>query len=378
MKNVHTSTPTVLITGGHITPALATIEALRSRYPDWRIIFVGRKTSIEGSRVHSEEYTMVNALSIPFISLVAGRIKRDGSLWTLWSLVKIPIGFIQAFVILLMHKPTMVLSFGGYIAVPIVVAAWCLRIPIVTHEQTTHVGLANRLISRLATRTCVSFPNTAGLLGKNVTVTGLPMRRKVFVASAKAPFRVPSDKPMIFVTGGSTGSVSVNKIVFLALDTLLASYTVVHQVGRISLEQATQVKNALPKDLQERYISVPYLDEQSYTWVLDHAALVVGRSGANTVMELAARGAIALFVPLPWASGNEQYTNAKYMETAGSAQVIQQRNLTRDVLISTINRMISNAKNMKLAAEKFTSSVPRDGADKLVDVVVEVLTPANT
>ena len=376
MKNALQKVPTILVTGGHITPALATIEAVRARYPDWKIIFVGRKTSIEGSRVFSEEYTLVNALGIPFISLVAGRIKRDGSLWTLWSLIKIPVGFIQAFFILVIHHPTMVLSFGGYIAVPIVVAAWCLRIPIVTHEQTTHVGLANRFISRLATRTCVSFPNTAGLIGKNVTVTGLPMRRKVFVASTKAPFRIPSDKPMIFITGGSTGSVSVNTIVFQALETLLASYIVVHQVGRISLEQATLVKNALPVALQERYISVPYLDEQSYTWVLDHAALVVGRSGANTVMELAARGAIALFVPLPWASGNEQYTNAKYMETAGSAHVIQQRNLTRDVLISTINRMMSNTKNMILAAEKFTSSVPRDGADKLVDVVVDVLSPA--
>ncbi len=286
--------PTILVTGGHITPALATIESIRARYPNWKITFVGRKTSIEGSRVHSEEYTLVNALGIPFVSLVAGRIKRDGSLWTLWSLVKIPIGFVQAFFILLTRRPTLVLSFGGYIAVPIVVAAWILQIPVVTHEQTTHVGLANRFIARLATRTCVSFPNTEGLFGKNVVVTGLPMRSKVFVASTKAPFRLPTDKPMIFITGGSTGSVSVNKIVFSALETLLASYTVVHQVGRISLEQATQIKNALPVALQERYISVPYLDEQSYTWVLDHAALVVGRSGANTVMELAARGAIAL------------------------------------------------------------------------------------
>ena len=370
--------PTILVTGGHITPALATIESIRARYPNWKIIFVGRKTAIEGSRVHSEEYTMVNALGIPFVSLVAGRIKRDGSLWTLWSLVKIPIGLVQAFFILLTRRPTLVLSFGGYIAVPVVVAAWMLRIPVVTHEQTTHVGLANRFIARLAIRTCVSFPNTEGLVGKSVVVTGLPMRRKVFATSSKAPFRLPTDKPMIFITGGSTGSVSVNKIVFSALETLLASYTVVHQVGRISLEQATQIKNALPVDLQERYISVPYLDEQSYTWVLDHAALVVGRSGANTVMELAARGAIALFVPLPWASGNEQYTNAKYMESAGSAEVIIQRNLTREVLVSTINRMIRNAKNLKTAAVKFTHSVPRDGADKLVDVVNDVISSAKS
>lgn len=371
-------TPTILVTGGHITPALATIEAIRIRYPNWKIMFVGRKTSIEGSRVYSEEYTLVNALGIPFVSLVAGRIKRDGSLWTLWSLIKIPIGFVQAFFILLTKRPTLVLSFGGYIAMPVVVAAWLLRVPVVTHEQTTHVGLANRLIARLATRTCVSFPNTQGLVGQQVTLTGLPMRRKVFVSSAKAPFRLPSDKPMIFITGGSTGSVSVNNIVFAALDTLLASYTIVHQVGRISLERATKIKNALPIALQDRYVFVPYLDEQSYTWVLDHATLVVGRSGANTVMELAARGAIALFVPLPWASGNEQYTNATYMENAGSAVVIQQKNLTRDELVRTIHRMIADAKNLKTAAAKFTHSVPRDGADKLVDVVFDVVSSANT
>ena len=375
MKKVNTA-PTILITGGHITPALATLETIRARHPNWKLIFVGRKTSIEGSRVHSEEYTMINAFGIPFISLVAGRIKRDGSLWTLWSFIKIPIGFIQAFFIMFTRRPTLVLSFGGYIAMPVVVAAWCLRVPIVTHEQTTHVGLANRLISRMATRTCVSFPNTQGLLGKNVTVTGLPMRRKVFVASAKAPFSIPTNVPMIFVTGGSTGSVSVNKIVFSALDTLLSSYVVVHQVGRISLDTATRVKNALPVALQGRYISVPYLDELSYAWVLDHATLVVGRSGANTVMELAARGAIALFVPLPWASGNEQYTNAKYMEAAGSAVVIQQRDFTRQTFIDTVHRMIGDAKMLESAAARLTRSVPRDGAEKLVDVVADVLATA--
>ena len=377
MKHVYETTPTILVTGGHITPAVATIEAISERYPHWKILFVGRKTSIEGSRMHSEEYTIVNALGIPFTPLVAGRIKRDGSLWTIWSLIKIPIGFLQAFFILIFRRPTLVLSFGGYIAVPVVTAAWCLRIPIVTHEQTTHVGLANRFISRLATRTCVSFPNTAGLRGMQVTVTGLPMRKKVFTPSTKAPFRIPSDTPMIFVTGGSTGSVSVNTIVFSALETLLHSYTVVHQVGRLSLEKATQIKNMLPVALQERYIAVPYVDEQSYTWILDHAALVVGRSGANTVMELAARGAIALFVPLPWASGNEQYTNAKYMESAGSAQVVQQRDLTPDELVKRINRMIADRKKLKQAAANFVSSVPRDGASKLVDVVAEVLSPAS-
>lgn len=363
---------TILVTGGHITPAIATIEEIRERF-DWKIVFVGRLRSIEGSRVASEEYELIHGKGIKFIPLTTGRIKRDRSVMTLWSLVKIPAGFVQALLIVWREKPTVILSFGGYIAVPIVFAAWCMRIPIVTHEQTTYPGLANRIIARLATHTCISFSDKTGMLGANTEVTGLPLRKRIFTSPSISPFSIKENLPLLFVTGGSTGSTSINAVIYAALPALLSSYTIIHQVGRLSNDEAQRVRTMLPKEFLSRYIPAPFLDDVSYSWVIHHADLVIGRSGANTVMELMALGKIALFIPLPWASGNEQYINASYMQSKGSAFVVEQKNFTPTRCIEIVDTMMKKKLSYRAAAARYQSSVSRSGAQKVVDVVARVV-----
>ncbi len=360
----------IMITGGHVTPAIATIQEIRSLHPDWDIVFVGRRTAFEGEQTLSEEYRLISAMHIPFFPITAGRLKREGGIAAAVALCKVPVGFIQALVHLIRHRPDIIVSFGGYVALPVVVAGWLLRVGVVTHEQTRKPGIANQMISALAKRTCVSFPDTKGLSG-HVVYTGLPMRGSVFHPPKEPSFPLPEGKrPILLIVGGSTGAASVNAVVYDALPALLKTYTVIHQVGRISLARATDVKHALIRDA-DQYVVLPYISESDYSWALRHATMVLGRSGANTVFEIAATGKVALFIPLPWAANNEQYYNALYLQQAGSASILNQNKLSPDALCTHIQEIMDSLEKREQAAKTFAISVPHDGAARLVRVIGE-------
>jgi UDP-N-acetylglucosamine--N-acetylmuramyl-(pentapeptide) pyrophosphoryl-undecaprenol N-acetylglucosamine transferase len=364
--------PTILVTGGHLTPAVATIDALQSTHPDWKIVFVGRTTSIEGSGVASEEKRIIEAKGISFVPINAGRMKRDGGWLGLVALLKVPIGFSQALGILARTKPQVVVSFGGYVALPIVYAAWILRIPVVTHEQTTSPGLANRAIARLATKICVSFAQTQGALPGSI-VTGLPLRASIFTPPNIAPFSIDKKLPVLFITGGSTGSVSVNRVLYKILPRLLDRFTVIHQVGSLTIDQARSVKEELEAHHRARYVPVPYVDESAYSWVVHNAHIVLGRAGANTVMELAALAKVAIFIPLPWAASNEQYTNAQVLERAGTAVIVPQDSCTPETVLAAIDDVDARMRDMKKAAVTFSKTIPTDAAQKLVVVIESIV-----
>jgi UDP-N-acetylglucosamine--N-acetylmuramyl-(pentapeptide) pyrophosphoryl-undecaprenol N-acetylglucosamine transferase len=333
----------VLITGGHLTTAVAVIEELQATRPSWEILFVGRTRMIEGSDVPSEEQRIVEAMGIRFLPINAGRLTRSVGIRTVLSIVKFPFGVFQAIAILRSARPDVVLSFGGYVALPLVIAGSLLGITSVTHEQTRVAGLANRIIARLSRQVFVSFPDMVRAFPRGKAIyTGLPVRRIVFHPPGAPQFSLPkTSDPLLFITGGITGSHSINRIVFPALSALLSRHVVVHQVGRYSLNEATEQRQSLPAALRKRYIVAPYLDAESYAWVLSHARLVIGRSGANTVMELALLGAEAILIPLPWSSGGEQQANARWLAEKGLATVVAQSTLTGHTLVRLVENITS-------------------------------------
>src|SRR3989344_5972341 len=146
----------ILITGAHFTPAVAVAEELK-KTKGVEIVYVGRKTTQEGDESPSAESKVLPTLGIKFIPLIAGRLQRSFTIYTIPSFLKIPIGFLQAFFIILKEKPDVILSFGGYVAVPIVVMGWLLSVPIIVHEQTLVSGLANKISSLFADKVALSF-----------------------------------------------------------------------------------------------------------------------------------------------------------------------------------------------------------------------------
>lgn len=375
MNTDRTAKRVVMITGGHVTPAIAAIDEMRVRYPSWQIVFVGRKVAIEGERVLSEEYHLVTKMGLTFLPLVAGKLKREGGIGAAISLAKIPIGFVQSLWYVWRERPDIIVSFGGYVALPVVIAGWIVRVPVVTHEQTRVPGLANRIIARMAVRTCISFPdsqNARGLSGELI-YTGLPIRSSVFHPPKTTSFPLPQEgKPLMLVVGGSTGAKSINSVVYDALPRLLDTWTVIHQVGRISQGTALRVKASLARR-KESYIPVPYLSETDYSWAMNHADIVIGRSGANTVTELAAAGKVALFIPLPWSAGNEQYHNARFLEEAGSARILTQDRLSAASLLKAIHLLMHNKNERNRIAKNIAQEIPRDGAARLVDAIFGVM-----
>lgn len=364
------SKKTVCITGGHLTPALSVVDEIVDKKLPWNIVFIGRKFAKEGDSTVSEEYTSITRLSVTFLPLIAGRIPRFISGSTIRSIAKIPIGFIQAFVYLIRYRPDIIVSFGGYIALPVVSAGWILRIPSVTHEQTQSIGLANRTISYLVKKIYVSHKHMLLKISSNKGVyVGLPLRKKLFEKHPKPKYIPRINRPILYCTGGVTGARSINTLLFPIIKNLSTKYMIVHQTGAESFADATNIRNDLDRNQQQYYYPKIYYTVEEVGWILTHAMLVVGRSGANTTAEIEALGAIALFIPLPWSAGNEQLKNAQYLCSKGSATVLEQASLDSKALEEHIHEMILHRAKYKFAAKKLTYTYPRSGTAALVSEI---------
>ena len=360
----------ICITGGHLTPAKAVIDEIQDQYPLWNIVFIGRSTEFEGSNIPSKEKELMSSLGIPFVGITAGRLQRAFSMYTVTSLAKFPVGIVQSLLFCMREKPDMIVSFGGYVALPVVLAAWIFGIPVLTHEQTRVSGLANRIIGVFAKKICITYPDTNHLFPLEKTVvTGLPIRKELFDDRFTPEWKVNLKKyPLIYLTGGTTGSVSLNALLFPIIERLVQHYTVVHQTGAMSAIPAKRVYDLLPESGKSRYIARDYVGERYVGWLLRNASLVVGRSGANTVTELALFRKKALLIPLPWSGGGEQLQNAKWLEKAGLATVIEQSSVTPQHVPDMITRFLAKGQ-----VNPIVIHVNSDGARRIVNEIQTML-----
>lgn len=345
----------IVICGGHVTPALAVLSEIQGAID---VVFIGRKYAFEGSRSVSAEYELITEKGIRFLPLTTGRLQRTFTVHTIPSLAKIPIGIFQSFWYLLVERPDLILSFGGYVALPVAIAGRLLGIPVITHEQTLSTGLANRIIEKLARRVCVAFPGVAG------TYTGLPMRRELFKPHGD-PFSIDARKsPLLYITGGSTGAQTLNECMYPIIGKLTKTYIVIHQVGKSAVKGVAG---------SNRYIVREFLSVSELAWVLRHAKIVIGRSGANTTLELAALGKVAILVPLPWSAGNEQLLQARWLAAHGGSVVMEQREMTPEKLLLRLTDVEKNYDSLDGKAQRFSKEIPRNGAVNLVRIMATYL-----
>lgn len=347
----------VLITGGHPAPALAVIDYAREneKYSNLEFVFVGRQYNNSRENSLSFEYQEVKKRNIPFFYLETGRLTRMVSLGTIRNILMIPMGFYRAFQFLQETKPDRILTFGGYIALPVAVMGWIVGIPVFLHEQTIHPGLATKLIAKVAKTVFISFPDAKKYLPAAKTVlTGNTVRKSVFEIRT-VPFDIPSDKPVIYITGGSLGSHSVNVHIEKKLQELLTNYTLIHQTGNVQeyndFHRLSEMREALPLELKQRYFVREHFDADEIGYIYSKADLVIGRSGANTIFELIALQKPSILVPLPWSAHDEQLLQAKMMEKTGVAAVFDQ-NQDSATLLSLIQQMLNSRDTLK---EKFSN-----------------------
>jgi UDP-N-acetylglucosamine--N-acetylmuramyl-(pentapeptide) pyrophosphoryl-undecaprenol N-acetylglucosamine transferase len=243
-----------------------------------------------------------------------------------------------------------------------------------THEQTVTSGLANRIIAHFAAKIAVSFESSRSLFPESkVVVTGNPIRPEIFEIRNKRLY-LKTRRPVIYITAGNQGSHVINQTVRAILPELLESYVVIHQVGAAGVtddfEELNTVAESLPEDRRHRYYLEKYIGPEDIGAVFASSDLVIGRSGANTVADLAARRLPAIFIPLPFATHDEQTKNAKLLSDAGSAVILPQRELTPERLLAVTKMMVENIARYKKAATSAKKLVRLDAAEKLAKEVI--------
>lgn len=326
----------IVITGGHHSSALPVIKKLWEQYPDTQIYWFGHKFSAQGDKNPTLEFHEITSLNIPFYSIHAGKFYRT---LNLKRLAKIPYGFFQCLYLLVKIKPDVILSFGGYIAVPTVIAGWVLGISSITHEQTVVAGWANRLVSKFAKKVLVSWSQSQKYFPKGKTVfVGLPLRREIFKVKSQS-FPVDNKLPTIYITTGKIGSHIINKVVGECLGDLLSFCNIIHQCGDNSVfndfEMLTGLKNGLGDTIGHYYLR-KFIFEDEIGEAFSKSALVVSRSGAHITGELLALKKPRLLIPIPWVSHNEQYENAKILVDTGLGTILPEAKLSAQSLTDCV------------------------------------------
>lgn len=365
-------TKKIVVCGGHLTPALALIEEI-NKNKNLKIFYFGMKIATEGSSNYSAEYRIINAKKIKFFPIVAGRIQRKFSRYTLTSLAKIPLGFIQSFLYLILARPNLIVSFGGYLSTPVIFCGWLLGIDSVTHEQAIVPGFASKVNSLFVKKVFVSWQESAEYFEKRkVVVVGNLVRQSIFSKhpkSSKIAAFLNESKNLIFIAGGNQGSHFLNNLIFDSLASL-KGYCLIHQVGTANFKgdyrKAQKIKN-------KNYMSCDYIDPDDFGAIARKAKLVISRSGANTVWELAILATPAILIPLPISSGNEQLENAKILTKAGFAMVANQNQLSTKVLADKIKDIFENYENYHKKAVAFSRVLPKDANLKVSAYISHLL-----
>lgn len=356
----------ILIAGGHLSPAIAVIEELKKKH---EVVYVGRKYAMEGDNALSLEYQTVPGLGIKFEEINPGRLQRYFTRHTIPSLMRLPRGYKEAFHVIKRIKPDIVLGFGGYVQLPIIIGASLLRIPVVIHEQTFEAGLSNKLSSKFAKFICVSHKSSLKFFPKNKTIiTGNPVRADILQSEGKIKQPSGSD-PLIYITGGSLGSHFINELVLEQFEVLLDKCRIIHQSGDAKkfndFEKLSKKKEELGK-LGEKYLVFKFLDPSEVGFIMKNADLVVSRGGANTITELYILGKPSLVIPLPFGDSKEQIKNAKFLKESGLAEVLDQKNLDASSFLDRINDMIKNINKYKRKEEL---EIPIDSVGKIISVL---------
>lgn len=344
-------------TGGHFYPIIAVAEEITNLVKEKKLL------APELYYVAPTPYNtgLLYENGITYKKNSAGKLRRYFSIRNFFDFFKTGWGIITSIVMIYKIYPDVIFGKGGYASFPVLVAAKILRIPVVIHESDSTPGKVNAWAGKFAQAVAISYPEAAQYFpaGK-VTLTGNPVRKEILhpiTEGAREFLKLEKDIPVVLILGGSQGSEHINEIVVEGLPDLVSKYAVIHQTGKKNIAETNATSEAVlfNSKHKDNYKSFDYLNSLAMRMAAGVASVVVSRAG-STIFEIAAWGTPSIIIPIPEEVSHDQRSNAFAYARSGAAVVVEEANLTANILSSEIDRIVNNKEihqKMRESALKF-------------------------
>ena len=341
-------------TAGHVTPNIALIPKLKEA--GYKISYIG---SYDGM-----ERKLIEDLGIPYYGISSGKLRRYFDPKNFSDPFRVVKGYFEAKKLLKKLKPNVVFSKGGFVSVPVVLAAKACKVPALIHESDMTPGLANKLCIPSAAKVCCNFPETVKCLPENKAVlTGTPIRQELLSGDAREGLKFcgfNAAKPVILVIGGSLGSVAVNHAVRSILPELLKDFQVIHLCGKDKLDASLNGT--------EGYVQFEYIKDELPD-LFAAADLIISRAGANAICEISALAKPNILIPLSAkASRGDQILNARSFERQGFSMVLEEEDLTKETLTSTVYKLFEKRGSY---VDAMRNSNQQDSIDTIISMITQ-------
>ncbi len=381
-------------TGGSVSPLIAIAEELNSSFKKMDFLWLGSKEGIEKKMIDNFNE---NGEIIKFQSICNGKLRRYFSFKNFTDLVKIKLGFFQSIWIILKYKPDIILTAGSFIAVPVVLAGWILRVPVLAHQQDVKVGLANKLMSPFASIiTCSLEESIKDFKNKNIYFTGNAVRQKILKNKGGREFDFKNNLKTVLVLGGGTGAEAVNTLIVHCISSLTKFYNIIHITGgkivtpfpkggaggifpsaytsHCQQNNFTSINTNNPssEDATAHYRAYPFLNNIEDAYAVSD--LVITRAGMGILSELSILAKPTIIIPIP---DSHQELNAKYFVDRNAAVVLNQKKLTPEELTETIKNLLSDKNALKKLSDNISKIMPADGAERITGIILEEIKKGN-
>ncbi len=357
--------------GGHFYPIIAVAEAVRDTAIKRKIIqpklFYLASDPYDRALLFNDE--------IEFEKISAGKIRRYFSIQNVFDIIKTAFGFISTFFKVYSIYPDVIFSKGGLMSLPVVAAGKILGIPIIVHESDSIPGRANLYAAKFAKKIALSFPEAGEFFEKSkIAWTGNPIRQEILNPirdGATEYLNLESNVPVILIFGGSIGSKRINDEILECLPQLLNDYQIIHQTGKANFEDIKNTASVILQNnpLEKRYHPFDYMNSLAERMSAGIADLVISRGG-SMIFEIAAWGVPSIIIPITDSNGDHQRKNSYNYARSGAALVIEENNLTPEILTDQIKKIISNPEKLKKMREAALAFAKTDAAYVIAEQII--------
>lgn len=350
--------------GGPVSPLLALKDCIANKYPETKFLLVGSHNGPEREMAHN--------VNLDFRSISSGKLKRYFSFSNFLAPFSVIRGFFESFGILNEFKPDCVVGTGSFVQVPLVIAAWIKKIPVLLHQQDVVASLANKLCQFFASKITLTFKvsingffSSFGIFyshknSEKFVVTGNPFRESLKLVDKNTALKnlnLNSKFPTIFIIGGGTGSEFINKLVLASLDTLTKYVQIIHSTG----------KNKMAFVKHENYYASEFIQDVGSAYAV--ADVVISRAGLSTITELSNLGKLSIIIPMP---ESHQEVNAFYLAKENSAIIIDQKHITAEAFVNLIRKLLFEHQASEYLKKNIFNIMPHDSTEKIAEIILKL------